>query len=255
MNCPPSQTAAPPASSDRWPTLQHRAWAVLDAHGVRLDAIPGAAGADAATAAAAMATALMDLYRRTADRDVFECLVEWVTPQLFARVRSRLRTLGAQLDPHEVLQDTIVNVYRYPDKFAASRPGAFAAWSSTIVDNAIRRLLRRFRGSGDVVLSPTELLVQQADRHTPAPDRLASDLEEADATARAYTMLLSCYLRAYQGLSERERFVLQMVEVRRMRYAELAELLKIRSEALKMVVFRARKRVFDRVAQLLGSAA
>nr|HET7859075.1 hypothetical protein [Caldimonas sp.] len=53
-------------------------------------------------------------------------------------------------------------------------------------------------------------------------------------------------------LSERERFVLQMVEVRCMRYAALAAVLAIRPEALKMIVFRARKRIFDRTAQLLG---
>jgi DNA-directed RNA polymerase specialized sigma24 family protein len=35
-----------------------------------------------------------------------------------------------------------------------------------------------------------------------------------------------------------------------MRYAELAKLLGIRPEALKMVVFRARKRVMERMAQV-----
>jgi len=46
--------------------------------------------------------------------------------------------------------------------------------------------------------------------------------------------------------------VLQMVEVRRMRYAELAAVLGIRPEALKMVVFRARKRLYERMAGWLG---
>mgnify|MGYP000337793664 CR=1 FL=1 len=51
--------------------------------------------------------------------------------------------------------------------------------------------------------------------------------------------------------SDRERFVLQMVEVRQTRYAELATVLGIRAEAIKMVVFRARKRIFDRIGQQL----
>jgi DNA-directed RNA polymerase specialized sigma24 family protein len=58
---------------------------------------------------------------------------------------------------------------------------------------------------------------------------------------------------AFGTLSERERFVLQMVEVRQMRYHELASVIGTRPEALKMVVFRARKRVYDRVSGMLSA--
>lgn len=255
MTCSPSQTACLPAESNGRDRLLHRAERLLGDHGARVDDVPGAQGADAVARQAALATALMDLYRRTASSEVFESLVEVAAPQLYARVRSRLRCLGAQFDPHEVLQDTLVNVYRYPDRFDASRPGAFAAWSSTIVDNVIRRLLRRRTSGVEVVCSPNEILMQQADRQTPAPDRQVSDQEEAGVTARAFSVLLLAYLHAFRKLSERERFVLQMVEVRQMRYAELAERLSIRPEALKMVVFRARKRVFDHLGQMLAPSA
>lgn len=251
MTCSPSQTACL-AEFDGLVRSPDRALRLLAAHGASIDDIPGTREGDAAARASALATALMDLYRRTGQSDVFECLVEVAAPQLHVRVRSRLRSLGAQFDPQEVLQDTLVNVYRYPDKFAASRPGAFAAWSSTIVDNVIRRMLRRRRGGVEVICSPIEILMQQADRNTPGPYRQASDHEEAADTARSFAILLHCYLQAYRQLTERERFVLQMVEVRQMRYAELAERLCIRPEALKMVVFRARKRVLDRIAQLLA---
>ncbi len=255
MTCSPSQTACVATESNSRDQALQRAERLLGDHGASIDDVPGATNAEPAQRAAALATALMDLYRRTASSAVFEALVDVAAPQLYARVRSRLRCLGAQFDPHEVLQDTLVNVYRYPDKFDASRPGAFAAWSSTIVDNVIRRLLRRRTGGVEVVCSPIEILMQQADRHTPGPDRQASDQEEAGVTARAYAVVLLSYLRAFGKLSERERFVLQMVEVRQMRYAELAERLSIRPEALKMVVFRARKRVLDHVAQLLAPSA
>jgi len=225
---------------------------LLDRFGASIDTIPGVIGADEPVRAAATATALMDLFRRSAEAEVFDCLIQLTAPQLLARVRSRLRSLGAQFDPHEVLQDAIVNIYRYPDRFDASRPGAFAAWSSTIVDNAIRRQLRHKHAGPDVSLSPTEVLSQQADLNTREPDAEAQDHEETRATASAFAVLLACYLAAFQRLSERERFVLQMVEVQRMRYAELAGLLGIRAEALKMVVFRGRKRIFDRIAALLS---
>ena len=58
--------------------------------------------------------------------------------------------------------------------------------------------------------------------------------EECQRAMLALGLLLQCYLTAYQELGERERFVLQMVEIRGMRYAELAQVLGIRPEALKM---------------------
>lgn len=203
------------------------------------------------TGDAALSTALMDAFRKTADGEAFDGLVRWAGPQLRARVRSRLRSLGAMLDPNEVWQDTIVNIYRYPDRFLASRPGAFAAWSSTIVDNAIRRHLRNTKRDLGVTLRDPELLQEQADTSMREPSAEAENHEECLATANAFGIVLQAYLVAYQQLGERERFVLQMVEVRHMRYAELAQILGIRPEALKMVVFRARKRIHDRLQRLL----
>lgn len=255
MTCLPSQSAIALAESDGLSAPLCRAEELLANHRRSLrdggETSAGGTATDAAQLRAAAATALMDLYRETGSRDVFEALVEVALPQLQARVRSRLRTLGSLLDPQEVLQDTLVNVYRYPDRFLASRPGAFAAWSSTIVDNVIRRALRQ-RGRTEVVATPIEMLLQATDHNAIAPDRQAADHEEACATAHAYTLLLQCYLAAVEQLSDRERYVLHMVEVRQMRYVELAGLLSIRPEALKMVVFRARRRVFERIALMLG---
>ncbi|MCK5940780.1 MAG: sigma-70 family RNA polymerase sigma factor [Planctomycetes bacterium] len=194
----------------------------------------------------------MDAFRKTGDAEAFDGLVRWAGPQLRARVRSRLRSLGAMLDPNEVWQDTIVNIYRYPDRFLASRPGAFAAWSSTIVDNAIRRHLRRTKRDLGVTLRDPELLQEQADESMREPSLQAETHEECLATASAFGLVLQAYLVAFHRLGERERFVLQMVEVRQMRYAELAKILGIRPEALKMVVFRARKRIHERLQQLLA---
>lgn len=250
----PTQTPTATLAGSAPTECGDRALALLDRHGASPESIPGGATpASASDRQAAVVTALMDLYRRTGAPDVFECLVERATPQLWGRVRSRLRGLGSQFDPHEILQDVFVNIYRYPDRFQASRPGAFAAWSSTIVDNAIRRQLRRSQPQAATAHVPSERL-EQIDAHSPEPCHLAVEHEESEATARAFQLVLSTYLMAFQQLSERERFVLQMVEVRGMRYAQLAGVLGIRPEALKMVVFRARKRVFDRIDRLMRGA-
>lgn len=248
MACPSSQLAPPAELSASRERIRTHVQAVLTERG---EALPAAVDGDRDSA---LATWLMDCFRRTGDAEVFDCLVRWVGPQLHARIRSRLRGLGGMFDAHEILQDTLVNIYRYPDRFLASRAGAFAAWSSTIVDNAIRRQLRKKRQGVELSLSAPEQLQEHADRAMRDPSLAAQDHEECAATTSAFTLLLQCYLHAFQSLSERERFVLQMVEVRQTRYAELATVLGIRAEAIKMVVFRARKRIFDRIAELLGGA-
>jgi RNA polymerase sigma-70 factor (ECF subfamily) len=249
MSSNPSAAPSPAEPAGCRERIRTRALELLAQH--RASPVPG--GEDAASRDAALATGLMDTFRATADREVFECLVQWVGPQLHARIRSRLRGLGGAFDAHEILQDTIVNIYRYPDRFLASRPGAFAAWSSTIVDNAIRRLLRRRRQALDVAFRAPELLHDHADPGAREPSLAAQDHEECSATAQAFALLLQGYLAAFRTLSEREQFVLQMVEVRGMRYAELAGVLAIRPEALKMIVFRARKRLLDRTTGLLAA--
>jgi len=248
MTCSPSQTASRSVAFPERERIRTELMSLLERLGCDVPSVePPAQQADAA-----LATALMDAFRKTRDAEAFDGLVRWAGPQLRARVRSRLRSLGAMLDPNEVWQDTIVNIYRYPDRFLASRPGAFAAWSSTIVDNAIRRHLRRSKRDLGVTLRDPEVLQEQADESMREPSKQAETHEECMATASAFGLVLQAYLLAFQRLAERERFVLQMVEVRQMRYAELAQILGIRPEALKMVVFRARKRIHDRLQQLLS---
>lgn len=251
MTCSPSQSALRPDPSVGRERIRSLAWQLLDRH-----VVAGAAAfaGDESSRDAALATSLMDAFRRTGDREVFECLVQWAGPQLHSRIRARLRGLGAVFDASEILQDTIVNIYRYPDRFLASRPGAFAAWSSTIVDNAIRRQMRRRRQGVDLALNAPEVLQEHADAGVREPSLVAQDQEECCATARAFSLLLHCYLAAFKTLSDREQFVLQMVEVRAMRYADLAAVLAIRPEALKMIVFRARRRIHDRIAGSLAAA-
>jgi len=203
----------------------------------------------------AKATALMDAFRVTRDPDAFDGLVRWAGPQLRARICARLRRLGAGLDVDEVWQDTFVNVYRYPDHFEASRAGAFAAWSSTIADNAVRRLLRTRKRDAGVALRDPDELQARADERAAEPSRQAEAREDCAAAAAALHVFLQVYLSCFWTLSEREQVVLQMVEVRGMRYAEIGDALGVRGDALKMVVFRARKRLHERMTRMLAGEA
>ena len=51
-----------------------------------------------------------------------------------------------------------------------------------------------------------------------------------------------------------EREVLEMVELQGLRYAEIAQRAHKRPEAIKMVVFRARRRIHERIAAWLSAA-
>ena len=246
-----SATLAPvlPAGDVR-ADLRAHAIALVAAHGC---AVLGQDAADPATRDAGVATSLMEAYRRTGDGGVFDCLVRWAMPHLTARVRCRLRGLGPLCEPQEVLQDVLVNIYRYPDRFLASRAGAFAAWSTTIVDNAIRRRLRRTRRALDVTLQAPEVLCERADLSVLEPDLAAADHEACAATVAAFTLVLQAYLRAYATLSSRERFVLDQVELAGVRYAEVARRMAVRADTVKMIVFRARKRVLERAGEVLAA--
>jgi DNA-directed RNA polymerase specialized sigma24 family protein len=68
-----------------------------------------------------------------------------------------------------------------------------------------------------------------------------------------YLILLLLYLKAFdQRLSEREKRALRLVEVEGYRYREAADELGIKLENLKMVICRARKKIFKTMQQLIG---
>lgn len=246
MSSTPLQTAPRETVPGRDDSLREHALAVLAA---QRTPVLGQDAPDPATRTAGLATSLMEAFRRSGDAEVFECLVQWATPHLLARIRTRMRGCRSLCEPQEVLQDVLVNIYRYPDRFLASRAGAFAAWSTTIVDNAIRRRMRRTRRALDVTLQAPEFLADCVDCGTLGPDRAAADHEACAATVAAYALVLQAYLRAFATLTPREQLVLRDVEVEGRRYAEVAARMAVRTEAVKMIVFRARKRILDRAAQ------
>ena len=82
-----------------------------------------------------------------------------------------------------------------------------------------------------------------ADAGAADPISQASDREQLLDLQKAFTLLMLCYARAFQQLRRRERYVLHRVEVDGARYATVAGEIGVRPEALKMVVFRARRRL------------
>jgi hypothetical protein len=67
--------------------------------------------------------------------------------------------------------------------------------------------------------------------------------ESTHECTRVYLNYLYLYLRFYRMLSEREQRAIQLVEVEGCSYRDAARLLGIKLENLKMVIFRARRKI------------
>lgn len=191
----------------------------------------------------AASTALMDAFRKEKGRGTFGLLYELNAAHLLTQVAGRLRRYGSKADPGDVLQEVFFNVYRYPHRFDASREDAFRVWTAMIVRNTVLKHMRSRSTGGGRMEVPFEDLSDQpvSEGHTPLTGVL--DDEANQECSRAYVVYLQLYIRFYTMLSDRERRALHLVEVERVSYREAAADLEIKLENLKMVIFRARRKI------------
>ena len=82
-----------------------------------------------------------------------------------------------------------------------------------------------------------------------------SENAESDARCqRVYMLVLCLYNDIYEReLKDRDRRALHLVEVERLPYREAADQLGIRLENFKMIVCRARKKIFQSLVRILGT--
>ena len=190
----------------------------------------------------AVSTRLMEAFRERQGRATFGLLYELNSHHLLAQVAGCLRRYGSKADPRDVLQEVFFNVYRYPHRFNSEREDAFRVWSAMIVRNTVLKHLRSM-GRGGRVEVPFEDLSDQPEERSVSPLRGAIERESLEECGRVYLTYLHLYLRFYSMLSERERSAIHMVEVEEKSYREAAAELGIKLENLKMVIFRARKKI------------
>lgn len=190
----------------------------------------------------AVSTRLMEAFKRERARGCFGLLYELNGQHLLVQVVGRLRRYGSKADPRDVLQEVFFNVYRYPHRFDSAREDAFRVWSAMIVRNTVLKHLRS-QGRGGRVEVPFEDLPEQPNTDAPSPLRGAIENESRRECARVYATYLQLYLEFYSRLSERERRALHLVEVEECSYRRAAAELGIKLENLKMVVFRARRKI------------
>ncbi len=190
----------------------------------------------------ALSTRLMEVFRRCTSRAAFGLLYELNCEHLVAQVASCLRRYGSRTDPRDVLQEVFFNVYRYPHRFDSGREDAFRVWSAMIVRNTVLKHLRAQGRSGRIEM-PFEDLSDQPEERSVTPLRGAIDSESTRECGRVYLTYLHLYLCFYSMLSPRERLAIHLVEVEERSYRDAAERLSIKLENLKMVIFRARRKI------------
>ena len=199
-------------------------------------------------------TALMKSFKDTADPHVFALLYELASPSFSATIVARMRRTMTHLDAHDVLQEVFLNIFRYPHRFVAERADSFRNWGHTIVRNTLLKMLKGESRRGHPASLDDEIL-QQADERAHTPLRSATDAESAAVVDRAFLIYLNLYLVHFAKLSAKEQRALSMVEVLGVSYKETAAELGIRLENLKMVIFRARRKVMRGMTRTLSEFA
>ena len=190
----------------------------------------------------AVSTRLMEAFRLHAGRSSFGLLYELNSTHLLVQVSSCLRRYGSRTDPRDLLQEVFFNVYRYPHRFNCERDDAFRVWSAMIVRNTVLKHLRS-NGRGGHSETPFEDLSDQPEVRSSSPLSGAIEQEASKECGRVYLTYLHLYLEFYAMLSAREQQAIHLVEVEELSYREAAERLAIKLENLKMVIFRARRKI------------
>jgi len=196
-------------------------------------------------------TRLMALYRDTRSEEIFEALYCFSRASILRWIQSLLRKGSGQLDPVELLQDTFVNVYRYPASFRDEHSGSFRVWVRTIAGNIVRRASGRTSAISFQQLP--EGLREPADESI-NPELQAVLGEQGVHLREAWSLFLMHYAAAWEQLSERDRRSLYLVEVLGLSYELAGEELGVKRSNMKMIVFRARKRIAARMRQAMRSA-
>jgi RNA polymerase sigma-70 factor (ECF subfamily) len=189
-----------------------------------------------------VSTRLMEVFRLHQSRAAFGLLYELNAAHLYQQVAARLRRYRCRADALDVLQEVFFNIYRYPHRFNCERQDAFRVWTATIVRNTVLKHLRTLSrsGQGEVAI---EELSEPSSSPISEPLRGVIEGESQSECTRVYLNYLYLYLRFYRMLSEREQRAIQLVEVSGLSYREAARELGIKLENLKMVIFRARRKI------------
>ena len=195
-------------------------------------------------------TALMVLFRETGAEEVYTALYRCTSAAMRTWVLHLCRGRGLRRDPLDMVQDTYVNIYRYAGSFRDGN-GGFRAWARTIAANAVRRA---GRASGGPACSDLASAVTEPIDMRPGPQATCQLAEQENHMRKAWAMLLRQYAVAWKTLSPRDQEALALVEIDGCSYDEAGRVLGVGRSNMKMIMFRARQRIRNRIRKDMGVA-
>jgi RNA polymerase sigma factor (sigma-70 family) len=193
---------------------------------------------------------LMAIFRDYRLREAYSLLYELNYKRFIHIIYRKTKFYSHRLDPWDILQDVFLSIYRYPKRFQEGKPYAFKNWSFSIIRNTI---LIHLKKRGNYETDSEARLETMEDKNALNPLSNMVQKEGIKKFQKLYIYYLIIYLNIFNNfLSFRERKVLQLVEVEDKRYSEASEIMGIKLENFKMVVFRARKKILKLMNQMLG---
>ncbi len=185
-----------------------------------------------------------ELVRRAqaGDKEAFEELVRRHQHRVFAVAGGILRR---REDVEDVAQQVFVKAYFSLKRF--DQRAAFSTWLYKITVNECWDLLRKKKVRPLVYES--DLSEEQAGQFS-AAERLESGAQDVSDKLEAQQQVENLL----QGLDERDRMMLILKEVEGFAIDEIAEILNLNANTVKVRLFRARRRIVNQVRKRKGGS-
>jgi RNA polymerase sigma-70 factor (ECF subfamily) len=169
------------------------------------------------------------------DKEAFEELVRRHQHRVFGVAGG---ILHRREDVEDIAQQVFVKAYFSLKRF--DQRAAFSTWLYKITVNECWDLLRKKKVRP--LLYESDLSEEQAQQFS-ATERLASGAQDVSDRLEAQEQVE----RLLQGLDERDRMMLILKEVEGFAIDEIAEILDLNANTVKVRLFRARRRIVNRV--------
>lgn len=178
-----------------------------------------------------------ELVRRgqNGDKEAFEELVRRHQHRVFAVAGGILRR---REDVEDIAQQVFVKAYFSLKRF--DQRAAFSTWLYKITVNECWDLLRKKKVRP--LLYESDLSEEQAEQFS-ATERLDSGAQDISDKLEAQQQVENLL----QGLDERDRMMLILKEVEGFAIEEIAEILDLNANTVKVRLFRARRRIVNQV--------
>ena len=185
-----------------------------------------------------------ELVRRgqAGDKEAFEELVRRHQHRVFAVAGGILRR---REDVEDVAQQVFVKAYFSLRRF--DQRAAFSTWLYKITVNECWDLLRKKKVRP--LLYESDLSEEQAGQFS-AAERLESGAQDVSDKLEAQQQVENLL----QGLDERDRMMLILKEVEGFAIDEIAEILNLNANTVKVRLFRARRRIVNQVRKRKGGS-